>query len=55
MIIIMPTDIDVNKMFVSECVKDLDKHNLVKFRNGVLVLGLSQFSILPQLPHKTMT
>jgi len=36
----MPTDIDVNKMFVSECVKDLDKHNLVKHRNGVLVVGL---------------
>jgi hypothetical protein len=54
MIIIMPTDIDGHNMFVSEYVKDLDKLNLVKLGNGALILGLSQFSILPQLPHRTM-
>jgi len=33
-------------------VTDLDKLNLVKPRNVAMVLGSSQFSILPQLPQK---
>ena len=36
------------------CIKDLDMLNLVKNRNGVEVLGSSQFSLLPHLPQVTM-
>jgi len=35
-------------------IKDLDKINLVKIRNGGKVLGSSQFSILSQLPQKAI-
>ena len=31
---------------------DLDKLNLVKNHDGELVLGSSQFQVLPQLPQK---
>ena len=34
------------------CIKNLDKLNLVKIRNGGLVLGLSQFLLQPQLSQK---
>ena len=33
-------------------ITDLDKLNLVKIRNGVLVLGSSQYLLLPQPPQK---
>jgi len=35
-------------------IKDLDKLKLVKICNNGQVLGSSQFSLLPQLPQKTM-
>ena len=35
-------------------VTELDKFNLVKIGYGGLVLGISQFMILPQLPQKMM-
>ena len=38
----------------TELVMDLDRPNLVKLCYGGLVLGLSQFSLLPQLPQKMM-
>ena len=34
------------------CITDLFKLNLVKIRNGGLVLCSSQFPVLPQLPQK---
>ena len=37
----------ITSIFHTECVTDLDKLNLVKFGKGGLVLGLSQFSLLP--------
>ena len=36
----------------TECIRDLDKLNLVKFDNGCFVQGSGQFSSLPQLPQK---
>ena len=35
-------------------ITNLDKFNLVKICNGGLVLGSSQFSLLPKLPQKMM-
>ena len=34
-------------------IKDWDKLNLIKISNDSKVLGSSQFSLLPQLPHIT--
>ena len=36
------------------CIRDLDKLKLVKLGYGGLVLGSSQFLILPHLPQKIM-
>ena len=45
---------DSYEFFYTECVMGLDKLNLVKFHNDGLILDLSQFSILPQLPQNTL-
>ena len=44
-------DVMVKHTFYSKY-HDLDKLNLVKICNGILVLGLSQYPLLPQLPQK---
>ena len=42
------------KSLYSVRIKDLDTINLVKICTGGLVLGLSKFPLLPQLPQKMM-
>ena len=42
--------VGVHLIYHTECVRDLDKLNLVKFGYGGLGLGSSQFLLLPQLP-----